>query len=418
MRDGTQKLWTFAFVSITLAAFFTSVGCYGLINGLPLYIDSVGGTAALSGVMITAFGIASALGRVVSGNLSDRIGRRKIMLFGAALFILSAFFPIVIPGLKALVFFRILHGVSFAFVTTAANAAAADVLPDARMGEGIGYFGLAQSLAIAVGPTVAITLLQFGGKAYFGGETVLVLFGFVFAWLCRYEARVPLVQKEKKPAQADSGQQTGFIWKVIEKTSLWPSVVFFVFSFACAVVISFAALYARDQDYRYPSLFYTIQAASMILARLTSGRLIDRYSPRRVLTATLLCGVVTFLALTLVRSETVFYAMAVLYGYCVGMMFPLLISFAVRRAPSGRVGAASATLYLFSDSGFAIGSCVWGFVIDSAGGYTARFLGGAACMALAGVIGLLVLRENQATDEESRPASKQGAAAQEQKGTA
>ncbi len=68
MTEKRQRLWTFPFISITLAAFFTSTGCTVMTNGTPLYIDSIGGSAALSGILTTGFGIACALSRVIGGN--------------------------------------------------------------------------------------------------------------------------------------------------------------------------------------------------------------------------------------------------------------------------------------------------------------------------------------------------------------
>ncbi len=172
--------------------------------------------------------------------------------------------------------------------------------------------------------------------------------------------------------------------------------MFFLFSFSCAVLISFAALYAEKQGYRYTGLFFAVQAATMILARLTVGRLIDRYSTRRVMIPTVLCGIAAFSVLLFSRNEILFYFTGVLYGVCVGLFFPLMLTLGMRRAPSGRVGAASATLYLFSDAGFAIGSFVWGFVIDSNFGFPACFFGGAAGLALMGAVGILTLGEKAA----------------------
>lgn len=393
MGVTTRRLWSPVFISIVLAALFTSGGCYGLTNAIPLYIDSIGGSASVSGVLTTGFGLAGAVGRIFGGNLSDRIGRRKVMLIGAAVFTVSTLLPAFLPGVELLLLFRVLNGVAFAFVTTAAAAAAADVLPEERMGEGIGYFGLAQSLAIALGPPIAIGLFRLGGRALFVGEGTMIFFTFILMWFCRYEKNAP---RPAAPPPAEEHAQVGFLWKILEKTAIWPSVMFFVFSFSCVVLISFAALYAEKQDYRYPGLFYIVQAGTMILARLTAGRLIDRHSRRTVLLPTVLCGVVSFLMLLFSQSEIVFYLSGVLYGFCVGMIFPLLLTSGMKGAPQGRVGAATATLYLFSDAGFAIGASVWGMVIDSAAGYPACFIGGAAGLALTGIIGALTLKDKSA----------------------
>jgi MFS family permease len=90
---------------------------------------------------------------------------------------------------------------------------------------------------------------------------------------------------------------------------------------------------------------------------LTVGRLIDRYSTSRVMIPTVCAASRLFpFCCSVDRDSVLLYG--VLYGVCVGLFFPLMLTLGMRRAPSGRVGAASATLYLFSDAGFAIGSFV------------------------------------------------------------
>ena len=55
---------------------------------------------------------------------------------------------------------RVLHGVSWAFSTTAVGTAITDIIPSEIRGEGMGWYGIAMTLAMAIGPMLGIWLIQ------------------------------------------------------------------------------------------------------------------------------------------------------------------------------------------------------------------------------------------------------------------
>jgi len=70
----------------------------------------------------------------------------------------------------ALLFMRFVHGIGWAFATTAASSAVSDIVPTTRRGEGMGWYGLAMTLAMAVGPMLGTWTLEQGS---FGGVFLL-----------------------------------------------------------------------------------------------------------------------------------------------------------------------------------------------------------------------------------------------------
>ncbi len=55
---------------------------------------------------------------------------------------------------------RILHGAGFGITTTTYGTVVSDLIPSARRGEGMGYFGLSGTLAMALGPLIGLWLMQ------------------------------------------------------------------------------------------------------------------------------------------------------------------------------------------------------------------------------------------------------------------
>src|SRR5690606_6180337 len=103
-------------------------------------------------------------------------GRRPFFLGGVALFALCMYAYGWVGSLAALFVLRFVHGIGWAFGTTSATTTVADVVPPARRGEGMGWYGLAMTLSMAVGPLLATwTLAGWSYRGVFVLGTILAL---------------------------------------------------------------------------------------------------------------------------------------------------------------------------------------------------------------------------------------------------
>jgi MFS family permease len=186
-----QRLWTGDFTLTLAIAFCAFVSCQALNNGTPLYITRIGGTTSFAGALILDFSIAAAVARLFAGRIVDRTGRKRIMVAGALLLIAGTVLAIPLPGFYPQIVLRVLQGVGFAFVTTASATAAADVLPTERLGEGIGYYALGQSLGMAFGPAFGIFLCSLAfAESLFAGVAGVGAVLLILVMCCNYEKHV------------------------------------------------------------------------------------------------------------------------------------------------------------------------------------------------------------------------------------
>ncbi len=100
------------------------------------------------------FGMMLVVGRGYGGKLSDKFGRKKIIISGLALILVASFILLVIDGFWGLFFSGLLLGMGFGFTGTAASALASDLLPENKQGKGLGYIGLAGDISITVGSAI------------------------------------------------------------------------------------------------------------------------------------------------------------------------------------------------------------------------------------------------------------------------
>lgn len=132
---------------------------YMLLPILPMYLaEQFETTKSLAGLILSSYTIMALLFRPFAGFMVDSFPRKPLLLLCYAFFI-SYFGGYMLAG--ALVVFAILratHGMAFGMVTVSVNTVAIDIMPAARRGEGIGYFGVSTNLAMAIGPMAALMI--------------------------------------------------------------------------------------------------------------------------------------------------------------------------------------------------------------------------------------------------------------------
>ena len=337
------------------------------------------------------------------------------MVVGAALLFAGTIAPAVGGGAPLLLVGRILQGIGFFAATTAAATAASDILPESRLGEGLGYYGLGQALALSLGPAVALFLVGADpAENLFAGMAAVAALAVVFALLSSYESnpmRLPKTSayrirfEESRAGRGDgvacleddgasaagSGGSPLRKWKeIFEPKALPGTLTLLVISPAFGFGLFFMGLYGTTLGISNPGLFYTVSAASMVAIRLAAKVFMDRVASIKVMAAAAACGIVAF-ALALLASENsaLFFLAGIPYGACQGVVIPLNQAVTVRNTPPERWGSANAQCLLANDVGIGIASLIWGALSDSLG-FHITILGVMACVALSLVVAWLV----------------------------
>lgn len=276
--------------------------------------------------------------------------------------------------------------IGFAVLSVTAAAGASNILPPQRLGEGIGYFGVGQSLAMALGPMLGLELIAHGAIPMWSAVaavSLLVLFASLFCFCDRRN-------NDGTPFERPRFSLRG----IIERRAMLPAVMILIFSTGICSLIVFAGLYAKLRGYGNAGPFFIIAAAAMLAVRFASGLFMDKFHPLTILLPALTLGILTFLALAYIPGKYAFYAAGTLFGLSFGITMPLLSAVAVRRTPKQRWGAANATFYLCLNLGFGTGSLFGGLAIDLFGFHN-TFLLGTLTAIVPAILGILFLKETK-----------------------
>jgi MFS family permease len=342
-----ERLWTKSFILMTVGTLFLFTGFYALYPTLPLFIKQIGGNETQVGLAMGVFMLSSVIFRPIVGGLLDRFGRRPFIVGGLILFTLAMYMYDWIGGIVVLMGLRILHGMSWAISTTAISTAVTDMIPSARRGEGMGWFGIAMTLAMAIGPMFGIWVTQ--------NQSYHALFLFAVGLSV---AALLLMFRAKMPFRAQSGVRRIVFF---EKSVL--SVVasnFFLF-IAYGSITTFVPLFSNSIKVN-SGAFFLAYAATLALIRPIAGKLSDRHGETFVIVPAL---VITISALIVLSFSTGLFSVlvsAVLYGIGFGSVQPALQAVTIRLARPDRIGVANASLSTATDLGIGLGAIMLGWV--------------------------------------------------------
>ncbi|RJQ24732.1 MAG: MFS transporter [Peptococcaceae bacterium] len=330
-----------------------ALGFYFLLPTMPIFaVKALGADNSQVGYIIGVFTLSAVAIRPLAGYTLDSAGRKKVFLWSMGLFALLTFSYHLAASLLFLLFLRLLHGFTWGVTTTGGGTIAADLLPPDRRGEGIGYFGLSMTLAMALGPMLGLWLMgadQYGRLFFAAG--ILGVLGFLTAALVKHP-RLPLTRR-------------ALSWGAfVENRVISICIATFFLTVVYGGIVSFITLYSEETGIGNGGLFFLVYAVAMSVTRPFAGKIMDRRGPGPVLAAGLLSQIAGFLVLWAGRDLTGFTAAAVLIGIGSGNAWPTLQTMVINMVEPQRRGVANSTFFSAIDVGIGFGSIALGWLAE------------------------------------------------------
>lgn len=351
---------------------------------MPLYVRDLGGKETLIGLVTGIFTLAALIARPLAGIALDRMGRRVIFLVGLAIFILSVLAYRWFPLIGVLLVFRLIHGWGWGFCSTASNTIASDYIPKAHFGEGMGFFSLASSLAMALAPGFGLLWVnRFGFSNLFYLSAGMVTLVFILGFFLHYRP----IQLESNPKEKGA---------IYERTAIPAAVVMFFVCITYGAVTSFLALYAQERGIANIGLFFTVYAVSLLISRPGFGRVYDQWGPRFALIPGLILIFLSMIVLAFAVGLPWFLTAAFIYGIGIGAAQTSLQTMAVAAVLPQRRGSANATFFTGFDSGIGVGAMILGSVAAKVG-YSQMYLWSSFAVVVAFVLYIFLAKREAST---------------------
>ena len=389
-----EALWSKDFFLINISN-FTSFLSYSLfVTVMALFVIDIGGTNQTTGLITAGLTVTTMVCRPLVGKALDHYGRKPVFVTGGILFALNTVAYLFCHTLSSFAVVRIIHGISQALFIVAVQTTAGDIIPESRLVEGLGFFGISGSGAAALVPMTGLYIYEhYGVSRLFLIMSFFAAFGALAAMLLHVKEKSAILKSSNDTEENTPKRETHvkLFSALFEPSAVFPGLYVLLMSFAYSLVSTFLTPCGLERGINTVSLYFTVCSFVMMATRLFSGKVTLKIGLSRILSVGTVVMAGSIVMIAFAHSISMLIISGVLYGISAGLIQPILQTLVFRFAPLKRRGSATATYGLMEDIGTGAGSAMWGSMTMSSG-YTASFLTSAAVMALCGIEHLLILR--------------------------
>lgn len=347
-----ESIWSVPFVVLTAANFFQSMAAFTANVTLPLYLDYVGASAGIVGVVVGSFAATALLIRPFAGPAFDSFSRKNLLRIAQGIIALAFFLYSVSHSVTTILAVRLLHGIGIGCVGPLALALVSEYLPTRKLASGVSIYMLAQSMAQVIGPAFGLWVSETLGFTVTYRISACLLLASVIS--ISFVREIP---RDRPPYQLKLNRM--FSRKVLSE-----AMVLCLFAAAFAGTTSYLVLYATKLGVENIGLYFTVYALCLLATRPIYGKLADRFGVERVLIPGVLCFAAAYVLLAHVRGLVGFLVVAVVASAGFGACVPLVQSRAMGRVDASLRGAASNTSFTGLDVGSLIGPALAGGAIE------------------------------------------------------
>lgn len=295
---------------------------------------------------------------VIAGRLGDRYGCKSMLIVGLVIFSLASLLCSVAPSLWILITARSFQGIGAAFLMTLAMALTRQTVSKSQLGRAMGMLGTISALGTALGPVLGGVLIALSGwQSIFGLQFILASIAIILAWVL-----LPNDCIRKQIPTLSSWQPDQNI-----KPNLMVNLLVASVMMTTLVIGPFYLSLGLSLDQMQVGLIMGIGPVVAILSGIPSGRLVDRWGSRYIVTIGLVFLVIGSFMLAIVPK---------LMGLS-GYIFPIIIltsgyqlfqaannTMTLADVPKARQGVVSGLLSLSRNMGLIIGASVMGAIFS------------------------------------------------------
>jgi MFS family permease len=339
------RLWTRDFVLAFTANFLMAFSFYLFMPTLPMFLSgTLHASATEASAALSAYVVAAIAVRFLAGYLIDTLPRKGLYLATFAVFAALTAAYLLVESVLSLAVLRFAYGLAWGVITTSGNTLAIDIVPSPRRGEGIGYYGMSMNIAMALGPMTGLFLAASGPfSRVFAASILAAVLGLAIA----FAIRVP--PRPRQPHQVISLDRFLLLPAIPAGTGL------LLVTLSYGVVLTYTAMLAKEHGIGGGGFFFVALAVGILLARLTTGRLLDRGHGVLLAVSGAALAAASLALVGLHPRPWTFFSTALAMGLGYGMNYPAVQNLIVDMAGHHQRGTANSTYYIAFDVGVGLG---------------------------------------------------------------
>ncbi len=387
---------------------------------MPFYITHFNASGTALGLMMSLYSFTQFIFAPIWGRVSDRAGRKPILLIGSLGFAIAFVLQGLAQNLSQFIAVRILAGVLSSAMLPTAMAYTADTTSAENRSSGVGMMGAAMGLGMILGPTLggflthynpalppALTGLLQSTIDPSNGEVINLSIPFFASALLALAATpliffalpesLPAEKRRQAAAQTNSGSRLTVMLHSLRGPMGFLFILAFVLAFALANMESVLSLYGKQQFQMGPSQIGLLMGAMGLVSVVQQGVLIGpltrRFGEPRVIEGGLLIGVLGFIGLALSPTRPLLILSALVFNIGSVLLQPSVTALISKQATSGQ-GELMGMNNSFQSLGRGVGPLWAGAAFDFYS--TLSFWSGAVIQAAALIAALRIFSRSRA----------------------
>ncbi len=349
-----ERVAPLLFIAVTVA--LDAIGIGLVLPVMPDLINELQGSsladaASISGWMLFAYSLMQFLCGPLLGNLSDRFGRRPILIFALIFMGLDYFVMAVADGLWLLFIARLLSGMTGATYATAA-AYLADVSEPGQRAKNFGYIGAAFGIGFILGPVLGGALGEYGTRLPFVVAGVLALLNALFGYMILPES---LAKDQRRDFEFRRCNPFTALLRLRQFATLGGlTLVLFIHSVSnnvYAAVWSFYGIAQFDWSKAMIGISLSLYGVFAVLIQgVLLGTILGKLGEQKTVLLGIIISIASLIGLTVIESATLLFVgmpiMAV--GVIVGPTLQGMMSDQVRCDEQGELQGVFASVFAIS----------------------------------------------------------------------
>lgn len=382
-RRGRQQLTVPLLMGLAL---LTSSGPFAIdmyLPALPILAEDLGTTEPMTQLTLSGFVLGLAVGQLVTGPVSDSLGRKKLMVGGAVLALAAAVLAALAPTIEVLILARLLQGLGGGACVVLARAVIPDLARGDKAARAFALLMAIQGIAPIVAPVVGGLLVEpLGWRGLFW-----ILSAIAFAQLL---VTLFVVKESKPPEERSPFTVAGILGNfgyVLGNGGYRGYLISFALGFSTMFAYISASPFVLQNQLGFSvqayALIFGFNSVGLLLANTVNARLIGRFDTHDILRACLLLILVFSGALVVVMViHPVAWLILPLLFLAISLVGPVLSNSTALGTGlvNRRAGAASALMGFLQ---FGIAGIVSPLVGLGANAGLSMALGMVVCSALA-----------------------------------
>jgi MFS family permease len=390
---------------VFFTVFLDMIGFGIVLPLLPFYVQSMGGSAQTVGFLLTSFAGVQFFATPVLGRLSDRYGRRRIMLVSLAgnALAMVVFAVATRSHLLGLLFAsRILAGAT-AGNLSACQAAIADVTGREERAKAMGLLGAGIGMGMMLGPSLGGEVSRFGAWVPPLVAAVMAIVDFGFALFLMPDTRNFRIDDSAPEASSQAGATTTMgVKDVLMDQKLGRTLALYFLTFLVLSNLQVAlALLARERlgwgETEIGRIFTLFGVATFVIQGGLIGRLARILGEVNLVILGAMSTAAGMVFVSVAYQPVLLITGLLLFAFGSGVTNPSLSSLASRFAPPDQQGAVLGMAQSAGGLARTIGPTWAGFLFTQLGS-GAPFVGGAVAATLSTLVGL-TLRARLASEQ-------------------